>query len=352
MNNDDKHKIMQRFCGGGLSGLQNLGNTCFINSAIHSLGNTLPLTYYFLSGDYKDDINNDKIESHLVKEWERLLSGIWGSNCTVAPYSFIKTIHGLALRLGRSQFTGFGQNDTQEFIEFCIDTMHESLAKEVDIKISGKPKTDLDKMALEAMKRWKDYFKNSYSIFVELFYGQYVSKRMSLKDSSDYSLSYDPFCYLTLPIPDKDNITIYDCLKKFTTTELLTGENKWESEKEGRKIDAIKQIMFWSTPNILIMSFKRNKYNGEKITRHIDYPINNLNLEKFCVGYDKYNSKYNLYAICCHSGGSGFGHYWAYCKNKNGHWHNFNDEQVNRIMENQLVTKNAYCLFYEKIKKE
>jgi ubiquitin carboxyl-terminal hydrolase 4/11/15 len=41
----------------GLCGGSNLGNTCFMNSSIACLSNCTELTYYFLSGDYKNDIN-------------------------------------------------------------------------------------------------------------------------------------------------------------------------------------------------------------------------------------------------------------------------------------------------------
>ena len=46
-----------------------------------------------------------------------------------------------------------------------------------------------------------------------------------------------------LPIPDKGS-TIYDCLDKFTSSDLLTGDNKYYDSNTKTKIDAYRQCIF------------------------------------------------------------------------------------------------------------
>lgn len=50
-------KYLKKDSSHGLCGLRNLGNTCFMNSAIQCISNTVDLTYYFISNQYKDHIN-------------------------------------------------------------------------------------------------------------------------------------------------------------------------------------------------------------------------------------------------------------------------------------------------------
>ena len=334
----------KQYSNKGLSGLMNLGNSCYMNSAIQCLSNTVELTNYFLSTAYIEDNTNNSL---LIKEWKRLLDGIWDSNCTISPNSFHKTVRVLSIKQGLINFAGFGQNDVQEFLVFMIDNMHEDLSKEVIIKISGKVINDIDKMALDAMKMWKTFFKDSYSILVELFYGQLVSTIEY--DGKVSSRMYDPCCFFTLPIPDDiNNMNIYDCFNLYTSSEILDGDNMIKCEKTNKYKIAKKTIKIWNFPKILIVSFKRFTNNQNKKDNLISFPINNLDLSKYCVGYDKYASIFELYGICNHGGILNGGHYYSYCKNNNGKWYNYNDNSVREIPESSLITDNAYCLFYRK----
>merc|ERR1712029_1171812 len=59
---------------------------------------------------------------------------------------------------------------------------------------------------------------------------------------------------------------------------------------------------------------------------------------------------YELYGVCNHHGqGLQGGHYTAYCRNPtDGHWYFFDDVNTRRISESDIVTKDAYILFYQK----
>ena len=321
----------------GLCGFKNFGNTCWLNSSIQCLLKSIPMKQNI----YKD-INHNSL---LTKEWVRLVNGVYEENCIITPLSFFKSIivsskkHGYMFNFNR-------QNDVQEFLVFFIDTMHEELKRKVNITISGKIVNDLDKMAYEAMKEWKNYFKNNYSSIIDIFYGQLVS-HIKVIDEDIHSYTYSPICTFSLPIKLEDNINIYDCFDLFTQAQILDGENKWKYDKDGKYYDIEKSLMIWKFPNILIIHLKRFTNNGNKIVKLIDFPIDNLDLTKYCIGYDKKKSIFSLVGVCNHIGTLNSGHYYSYCK-QNDEWYNFDDTSVSKINKNGIITKHAYCLFYKK----
>ena len=116
----------------GLSGLSNLGNTCFINSCMQILSHTYELNELLSDGIFKKRLNNN-FDSALLVEWDNLRQLMWNDNCIISPGKFVQTIQKLAQIKKNTQFIGFHQNDLPEFLLFIVDCFHTALRRDVEI---------------------------------------------------------------------------------------------------------------------------------------------------------------------------------------------------------------------------
>lgn len=333
----------------GLTGLGNLGNTCFINSSIQILSHTYELNDFLNRGTYKKRLSN-KYDSALLVEWDNLRTMMWSENCTISPGKFIKTIQKLAQIKKIDIFTGFSQNDLPEFLLFLIDCFHTSLAREVIMTINGSIQNTTDKIAVQCFEKIKYMYANEYSEIWNMFYGIHVSQIMSLESGEVLSTSPEPYFMINLSIP-KDNKTpsLIDCFDLYVEGEILDDENAWFNEKTNSKQNVKKKISYWSLPNILVIDIKRFNSQNTKNQIPVNFPLENLDLSKYVIGYKKDSYVYDLYGICNHSGNVFGGHYTSYVKNANDKWYHFNDTNVSEITDfKQLVSPKAYCLFYRK----
>ena len=310
-------------------GFQNLGNTCYMASVLQALLSVDPLNDYF----------KQKVCGHkLLQEYINLVKKLDTDSKIVYPIDFHKSVQNLALRRGNTEFNGYKQCDSHEFLIFLLDSMHEYLKKPVEIEIDGVSENKEDDIALEAMNSWKIYYEKGYSRIIEYLGGQYYSK--VIKDDGSVSNNFDPFTNLFLEIPTNTiyNISIYDLFDNFTKTETITDYERTSNVK--------RETCFWELPEYLIINLKRFNMST-KITTKVDFPIINLDLRKYIQGYNEEEGLFDLVSVVNHSGTLHGGHYYSYCL-RNGKWLNFNDSNVTNILRKDICTNNAYCLFYKK----
>ena len=189
-------------CVPGLCGLMNLGNTCFMNSALQCLSNTQPLTQFLISDQYWQELNTDNplgMGGEIAKSYADLIKAMWsGSHTCLAPREF-------KLAVGRfaPQFSGFSQQDCQELMAFLLDGLHEDLNR-VKQKPYIEVKTDVDLRpdSVMAAESWENYKKRNDSIIVDTFHAL-LKSTLVCPECNLVSVTFDPFCYLSLPLPVK-----------------------------------------------------------------------------------------------------------------------------------------------------
>ena len=201
-----KKNEMSKFTGintkNGLVGLLNLGNTCYMNSALQCLSNCEYLTKYFLSGYYKRELNiTSKYGSggKIAESYAELLIKLWKETKEyINPLEFFKTFV-THVKL----FANSSQHDSHEMLIYLLEKLHEDLNRnkeKVYIELNEKGEDEDD---ISACNRWwETHQKRDNSIIMDLFSGQYKST-LRCPFCDRVSITYDQFSCLELPIENK-----------------------------------------------------------------------------------------------------------------------------------------------------
>ncbi|KAK7526740.1 uncharacterized protein IWZ02DRAFT_373000, partial [Phyllosticta citriasiana] len=194
----------------GTVGLSNLGNTCYMNSALQCIRSVEELTAYFLQNKYKEELNPDNplgYNGTIAKAYAGLLAAIYeeSTSTSFSPKNF-------KYALGRAQpmFSGYGQQDSQEFLSFLVDGLHEDLNRIHKKPYIENPESDdnthKDPEAIKALgEKYRQLHKaRNDSIAMDLFNGFYKNT-MVCPDCDKVSIAFDPYSSLTLQLPIEKN---------------------------------------------------------------------------------------------------------------------------------------------------
>ncbi|KAJ9548810.1 hypothetical protein OSB04_021353 [Centaurea solstitialis] len=204
--------VSTRGSSGGLTGLLNFGNTCFMNSAIQCLVHTPEFARYFRE-DYHQEINWHNplgMVGELALAFGEVLRKLWAPGRTpFAPRQFKAKLARFA-----PQFSGYNQHDSQELLAFLLDGLHEDLNR-----VKHKPyikSRDADGRPDEevADEYWANHIARNDSIIVDVCQGQYKST-LVCPVCEKISVTFDPFMYLSLPLQSTTTrtmtVTVFSC---------------------------------------------------------------------------------------------------------------------------------------------
>ena len=283
-----------------LTGLSNIGNTCFMNSALQILVHCDDLTKFMIA-------NRNKFNTKLPNAYINFLCDYYKQSGSINPSS-VKKLMGNKYE----SFYGFGQQDSHEFLINFLDYLEESIKKEY--------KTDI----------------------ISKLFDCKMTTSIKSHESEEKSSRVDPVRFLCVSIPNKDNISLEECLLNFSSIENI---KEWETPKKNKEL-AEKTTSLTKYPRNLIFQIKRYKFKENKGIK------NNTKI----IVKDKWKSSifdntitFNLKGFIIQSGNLRGGHYVSYIKSHNV-WFCCNDSHIHRIDERKIldIASDAYLLYYYK----
>lgn len=361
-------------------GLENMGNSCYMNCILQCIMGTNELSQIFLNNSYEKHINiNSKLGSKgvLARYFARLAHIMHQTSYDQEKKAAIvrPTQFRMAIASINSMFRNTNQQDCQEFCQFLLDGLHEDLNQcgnnppLKELSEEAEKKRELLSLRIASSIEWERFLTTNFSVIIDLFQGQYAS-RLKCSVCSNTSTTYQPFSVLSVPLPTgtKSSVNLMDCFNEFTKCEKLEHDEYWNCPTCKKKQPSTKQLTITRLPRNLIIHLKRFDNRMNKNTKLIDYPFN-LDLTSFWandkddrlppgVSIDELPArgqippfKYSLYAVANHFGSLYGGHYTSYVnKGLSRGWYYFDDQNYRLVKKtSEVVNSNAYVLFYRRV---
>ncbi|CAI9763464.1 unnamed protein product [Fraxinus pennsylvanica] len=302
-------------------GLVNLGNSCYANAVLQCLAFTRPISSYLLQGFHSKTCQ--KQDWCFVCEFEYLLLKGQKMKSPLSPIGVLSQLQKIGSNLSHGR-----EEDAHEFLRCVVETMQSICLEEVGTADS------LDEE----------------STLVGLTFGGYLRSKIKCMKCSGRSEQCDRMMDLTVEI-DGDIDTLGEALVQFTTSETLTGDNKYKCSRCKSYQKAKKKLTVLEAPNILTIILKRFRSgNLGKLDKLVQFP-EVLNLAPFMSGTNDKCPVYSLYGLVVHldiMNAAYGGHYISYVKDFQGDWFRVDDSRVIPVDLETVLSEQAYILLYSR----
>ncbi|KAL0476476.1 UBP4 [Acrasis kona] len=332
-------------------GLDNFGNTCYVNSVVQSLYHCQTFRKEVLDNQQKQPIDVNNMLTSLAELFQ-ILNSQKKKTGSVAPKKFVDQ-----LRSESELFKSNMHQDAQEFLNFLLNAIVENLQKAANKEESKKTLSeDANKVQNKqgkAKQTWvHDIFEGKMTNETRCICCEHVSSR----EESFFDLSVD-IC---------QNSSLTQCLNNFSSMETLRGNNKFHCDRCNSLQEAQKSIKIKKLPQVMAIQLKRFKYseeiqNNKKLSYRVAFPfeLKMCNTSQDCESDP--DTPYELFAVVLHVGsGPNHGHYKTVVKSC-GKWLLFDDDLVDLVDEKYVrslygfpndfngTSDTGYILFYKSI---
>ncbi|KAL4464783.1 hypothetical protein ABPG74_011344 [Tetrahymena malaccensis] len=277
----------------GVCGLQNLGNTCFMNSALQCLSNVQDLSEFMIQDKFIHDLNRDNplgTGGYLAASYAELIKDMWrGSDNYSSPWNLKKIIGKFA-----PQFSGYSQQDSHELLSYLLDGIHEDLNRVKKKPLVNQIESDGQKDLEVALKSWENYQKRNRSIIVDLMVGQFKST-INCPTCNKISVTFDPYMAISVPVPSIAFLVVGVYIQFKDESQLIqTSYNmRGQDNIEDLKLQIAKE--FKKEPDTLEMAIQDKNLTEFKLLTTGRELIETIYNQKDCLLFchERYCAKYD-----------------------------------------------------------